>query len=182
LIGISAIPAPELLSQVNRILFGIVSSRGTMIGDTPHDVEAAARAGVGTIAFRCGGWSDQSFRDAIAIYDGPWDLLVRLDSSPVASRTAGSGSIAEEALQSPSLCRVVAERHDLHGGVAHLLQETVQRRALHQNLPASPRGLAEHDMRNALTFREGNQAICGTFRCDPDDCGAEFLGQRDVPL
>ena len=59
-------------------------SEAVMIGDTPYDVEAAARAGVGTIAFRCGGWSDEPLRGAIAIYDGPWDLLAQLDSSPVA--------------------------------------------------------------------------------------------------
>jgi phosphoglycolate phosphatase-like HAD superfamily hydrolase len=64
------------------------SSEAVMIGDTPYDVEAAARAGVGTIAFRCGGWSDERLRDAIAIYDGPWDLLARLDSSPVAGGRA----------------------------------------------------------------------------------------------
>lgn len=59
-------------------------SEAVMIGDTPYDVEAAARAGVGTIAFRCGGWSDEHLRNAIAIYDGPWDLRARLDSSPIA--------------------------------------------------------------------------------------------------
>ena len=58
-------------------------SEAVMIGDTPYDVEAATRAGVRTIAFRCGGWSDDRLRDAIAIYDGPWDLLARLDSSPL---------------------------------------------------------------------------------------------------
>ena len=56
-----------------------------MIGDTPYDVEAAARAGVHTIAFRCGGWNDEALRGAIAIYDGPWDLLERLATSPLAS-------------------------------------------------------------------------------------------------
>jgi phosphoglycolate phosphatase-like HAD superfamily hydrolase len=55
-----------------------------MIGDTPYDVEAASRAGVKTIAFRCGGWDDQALRGAIAIYDGPWDLLARLDDVPFA--------------------------------------------------------------------------------------------------
>lgn len=61
-------------------------SEAVMIGDTPYDIEAASRAGVGTIAFRCGGWSDEHLRDAIAIYDGPWDLLARLDRSPVRLR------------------------------------------------------------------------------------------------
>ena len=58
-------------------------SEAVMIGDTPYDVEAAARAGVRTIAFRCGGWKDEDLRGAIAIYDGPWDLLARLDGSPI---------------------------------------------------------------------------------------------------
>jgi HAD superfamily hydrolase (TIGR01509 family) len=55
-----------------------------MIGDTPYDVEAAARAGVRTVAFRCGGWGDEDLRGAVAVYDGPWDLLARLDESPFA--------------------------------------------------------------------------------------------------
>ena len=54
-------------------------SQAVMIGDTPYDIEAAARAGVAAIAFRCGGWDDDALRGAIAIYDGPWDLLARLD-------------------------------------------------------------------------------------------------------
>jgi HAD superfamily hydrolase (TIGR01509 family) len=59
-------------------------AQAIMIGDTPYDVEAAARAGVGTIAFRSGGWGDEDLKGAIAIYDGPWDLLSQLDSSPLA--------------------------------------------------------------------------------------------------
>ena len=54
-----------------------------MIGDTPYDVEATTRAGVATVAFRCGGWDDASLAGAIAIYDGPWDLLAHLDASPL---------------------------------------------------------------------------------------------------
>ena len=52
-----------------------------MIGDTPYDVEAAARAGVRILAFRCGGWSDADLHGAAVIYDGPWDLLARLDDA-----------------------------------------------------------------------------------------------------
>ena len=54
-----------------------------MIGDTPYDIEAASRAGVDTIAFRSGGWPDEDLRGAIAIYDGPWDLLAKLDEFPI---------------------------------------------------------------------------------------------------
>jgi phosphoglycolate phosphatase-like HAD superfamily hydrolase len=54
-----------------------------MIGDTPYDVEASRRAGVRIIAFRSGGWNDADLAGAIAIYDGPGDLLQRLDESPL---------------------------------------------------------------------------------------------------
>ena len=54
-----------------------------MIGDTPYDVEAATRAGAKIIGFRSGGWGDADLKGAIAIYDGPWDLLARLDQSPL---------------------------------------------------------------------------------------------------
>ena len=54
-----------------------------MVGDTPYDVEAATRAGVATIAFRCGGWHDEDLTGAIAIYDGALDLFARLDDSPI---------------------------------------------------------------------------------------------------
>src|SRR4029079_14720946 len=54
-----------------------------MIGDTPYDVEAATRAGVKCIAFRSGGWNDDDLNGAIAIYDGPADLLAHYEASPL---------------------------------------------------------------------------------------------------
>jgi HAD superfamily hydrolase (TIGR01509 family) len=54
-----------------------------MIGDTPYDVEAAQRAGVRVIGFRCGGWGDEDLKGAAAIYQGPLDLVLRLNSSPI---------------------------------------------------------------------------------------------------
>ncbi len=53
-----------------------------MIGDTPYDVEAATRAGVRIVAVRSGGWGDQDLQGAIAVYDGPLDLLEQYDESP----------------------------------------------------------------------------------------------------
>jgi len=52
-----------------------------MIGDTPYDIEAAARAQVRSIAFRSGGWTDDELKGAVEIYDGPADLLKNYDSS-----------------------------------------------------------------------------------------------------
>jgi HAD superfamily hydrolase (TIGR01509 family) len=57
------------------------ASAALMIGDTPYDIAAAARAGVDSIAFRCGGWSDEDLSGAIAIYDGPWHLLTEINTA-----------------------------------------------------------------------------------------------------
>jgi HAD superfamily hydrolase (TIGR01509 family) len=60
------------------------ASEAMMIGDTPYDIESAARAGVSTIAFRCGGWwSDEELAGAIAIYDDPAELLQNYEYSPL---------------------------------------------------------------------------------------------------
>lgn len=50
-----------------------------LLGDTPYDLAAARTCGVDMIAFRCGGFGDAELRGAVAIVDGPHDLLVRLD-------------------------------------------------------------------------------------------------------
>lgn len=57
-----------------------------MIGDTPYDSEAAAKVGVQTIAFRSGGWSDEDLTKAIAVYDGPADLLAHYETSVFVTR------------------------------------------------------------------------------------------------
>ena len=49
-----------------------------MVGDTPYDIEAARRAGIATIALRCGGhWSDRDLHGALCILDHPQELLDR---------------------------------------------------------------------------------------------------------
>ncbi len=62
-----------------------LSNAVLMIGDTAYDIEAAKKVNVDTIAFRCGGWNDSDLAGAIAIYDGPADLLEHYDDSPLAS-------------------------------------------------------------------------------------------------
>jgi HAD superfamily hydrolase (TIGR01509 family) len=61
---------------------GCPAQDAVMIGDTPYDIEAAMRSGVGTIAVRSGGWPDQALKKAIAIYDDPADLLENYALSP----------------------------------------------------------------------------------------------------
>jgi HAD superfamily hydrolase (TIGR01509 family) len=76
-------PDPDIIVAALRRAHA-TAAQAVMIGDTPYDVEAASRAGVRVIGFRCGGWQDADLRGAIAIYDGPWDLLANIDESPLA--------------------------------------------------------------------------------------------------
>jgi len=73
-------PDPDIVTAALKRL-GERPRRAVMVGDTPYDVEAAHRAGVEAIAFRCGGWDDAGLKGALAIYDGPADLLARYDRS-----------------------------------------------------------------------------------------------------
>ena len=69
-------PDPDLV-QAALSKTGSRAARAVMIGDTPYDVEAARRAGLQTIALRCGGyWSDSELRTT-AIFDDPAALLVQ---------------------------------------------------------------------------------------------------------
>jgi HAD superfamily hydrolase (TIGR01509 family) len=54
-----------------------------VVGDSPWDVKAAARAGLRCVAFRSGGFPDEALlkEGAAALYDGAQDLLERYDSS-----------------------------------------------------------------------------------------------------
>ena len=74
-------PDPDILTAALKKC-GSPCDRAVMIGDTPYDIEAARRAGIATIALRCGGWDDANLRGAIAIYDDPKELLERLSESP----------------------------------------------------------------------------------------------------
>ena len=78
-------PAPDIVEAALE-KFSLPKDEILMLGDTPYDVEAANRAGVGCIALRCGGWDDESLKEAIAIYDSPADLLEHLDNSPLARK------------------------------------------------------------------------------------------------
>ena len=75
-------PDPDLIAVAVEKA-GVAKDEVVLIGDTPYDIEAATRAGVATIAFRCGGWSDEDLEGAIAIYDGPADLVSQLDRSAI---------------------------------------------------------------------------------------------------
>lgn len=65
---------------------GAKAKDAIMIGDTPYDIIAAEKAGVPTIGFCCGGWNKDDLKGAVAVYEGPWDLLEQLDHSPLVDR------------------------------------------------------------------------------------------------
>jgi phosphoglycolate phosphatase-like HAD superfamily hydrolase len=74
-------PDPDIVQAALR-LSRSQAAHSAMLGDTPYDVEAAARARVPSIALRCGGWwDDAALARAAAIYDDPADLLAHFDES-----------------------------------------------------------------------------------------------------
>jgi HAD superfamily hydrolase (TIGR01509 family) len=75
-------PHPDIV-QVALDKLHLRSDQAVMIADTPYDIEAGKKAGVGVIAFRCGGFSEEELAGAIAIYNDPADLLQHYDESPL---------------------------------------------------------------------------------------------------
>ena len=77
-------PDPDVVkAALDRL--GLQAGEVVMLGDTPYDIQAAGKVGVGVIAFRCGGFEDSDLEAALALYDGPADLLARYGESPLAS-------------------------------------------------------------------------------------------------
>jgi len=80
----SSKPDPDILHAALDQL-GLPPEETVMLGDTPYDIAAAGRAGLDVIAFRSGGFSDEDLTGALAIFDGPWELLERWEESPLAA-------------------------------------------------------------------------------------------------
>jgi HAD superfamily hydrolase (TIGR01509 family) len=75
-------PDPDII-QVALQKMQLPADQVIMLGDSPYDIEAAGRAGVGCIALRCGGWKDVDLAGALAIYRDPADLLEHYHTSPL---------------------------------------------------------------------------------------------------
>lgn len=78
-------PDPEIVEAALAQLPFAERSRTVMIGDTPYDIEAARGANVDIIGVTTGGWSTEALAGAVAVYQGPADLLAHWSSSPLAS-------------------------------------------------------------------------------------------------
>jgi HAD superfamily hydrolase (TIGR01509 family) len=79
----SSKPDPDIIEAALR-KSDLDPERALLLGDTPYDIEAAARASVGTVALRCGGWDGDALSGARAVYDDPADLVRHFTSSPFA--------------------------------------------------------------------------------------------------
>lgn len=65
--------AGPIAAALQRLRVG--PEEGVLLGDTPYDIAAGRKAGVATIALRCGGFSDRDLTGALALYDDPAALL-----------------------------------------------------------------------------------------------------------
>lgn len=79
-------PAPDIFATALTKIGGVDPDEVIVIGDTPYDVEAAAKCGIATIALRSGRFPDAVLRaaGAIALYDHAAALLADYDNSPLA--------------------------------------------------------------------------------------------------
>ena len=69
-------PAPDIFEVALKKL-KIDGADAAAIGDTPYDAEAAGKANIATIGALCGGFTEDSLREAgcIEAYPGPCTLF-----------------------------------------------------------------------------------------------------------
>ena len=85
-------PHPDIFEAALKKLDGISPDAMIVVGDTPYDAEAAAKAGLRTIGVLCGGFPEAELSAAgcVAIYRDPQDLLDGFEDSPLATRLSAA--------------------------------------------------------------------------------------------
>ncbi len=78
-------PAPELFVQALQLTAGLDPKDVLVVGDTPYDIEAAAKCGIATLAVRSGGFSDHSLKGALSISLDVQELLECFDDTPLSN-------------------------------------------------------------------------------------------------
>ncbi|MBB3997431.1 HAD family hydrolase [Aureimonas pseudogalii] len=78
-------PHPDIFAAALKKV-GAEAADAVVVGDSPYDIEAAAKLGLRTIAVRSGGFGDDvlTAAGAVAIYDDPADLLASYEDSLLA--------------------------------------------------------------------------------------------------
>lgn len=79
-------PFPDIFLAALKRLAPIGPAEAIVVGDTPYDAQAAAKAGLRTVGLLCGGFPDDELRGAglVALYRDPADLLANYGRSPLA--------------------------------------------------------------------------------------------------
>jgi HAD superfamily hydrolase (TIGR01549 family) len=82
-------PHPDIFEAALDRLGNTSREEVVVVGDSPHDAEAARKAALRTVGVLCGGFPEAALRQAgcVAIYPDPADLLRRYEESPLARRS-----------------------------------------------------------------------------------------------
>jgi len=79
-------PAPDIFATALKKIGSPPPHEVIVVGDTPYDLEAAAKCGIAAVAVRSGGFADDALTQAgaVAMYDDVAALLRDYDRSPLA--------------------------------------------------------------------------------------------------
>lgn len=79
-------PHPDIFLAALAAIPGLKASDAIVVGDTPYDAEAAAKAGLRSVGVLCGGFPEAGLREAgcMAIFADPAQLLAQYADSPLA--------------------------------------------------------------------------------------------------
>jgi HAD superfamily hydrolase (TIGR01509 family) len=82
-------PCPDIFDAALQQLGNIAPGKVIVVGDTPYDAQAAAKANVNSVGLLCGGWTQPQLSRAgcIAVYRDPADLLARYEESPLRNQS-----------------------------------------------------------------------------------------------
>jgi HAD superfamily hydrolase (TIGR01509 family) len=85
-------PHPDIFQAALAGLRGVSPAEALVVGDTPYDVQAAAKAGMRTVGLLSGGFEEEALREAgaVAVYGDVSDLLENYEESPLASGRAAA--------------------------------------------------------------------------------------------
>ncbi|HEV2860045.1 MAG TPA: HAD family phosphatase [Pyrinomonadaceae bacterium] len=83
-------PHPDIFQAALAGLKDVRPEQAVVVGDTPYDVQAAAKAGIRTVGLLSGGFGEEALREAgaVAVYRDVPDLLERFDESPLSATKA----------------------------------------------------------------------------------------------
>jgi HAD superfamily hydrolase (TIGR01509 family) len=78
-------PAPDIFVAALERLSPLGASEVIVVGDTPYDIEAAAKCGIAAVGIQSGKFEDETPKDAgaVALYDDVAALLADFENSPL---------------------------------------------------------------------------------------------------